>query len=111
MISTKLTVPIHNINERLNFSTLWHLQHQLVYGLRKLGNIKFPSGQPRQLHPIKRGCYILSNEAFTFFSIKEWKDPEEIGGYYKITVTEITEMEQRTEEKMEGQEIEERDLQ
>ena len=42
--------------------------------------------------------YILLKEAFTLFSSKKWRDPEEIGEYYKISVTEIIETEQQTEE-------------
>ena len=90
MVGGKLTVPINKIHKRPTFSTLWHFQHQLVDGLRKVGNVKPPlDGQ---------SGYILSKYAFSLFSSKWRRDPEEVGEYYKIPVTPITEMEQQTEE-------------
>ena len=42
MVGAKPTGPIDKIHERPTFSTLWHLQLQLVNGLRKVGNANFP---------------------------------------------------------------------
>ena len=42
MVRTKPTGPIDKIHERPTFSTLWHLQLQLVGGLHKVVNFKFP---------------------------------------------------------------------
>ena len=41
MVGAKLTSPIDKIHEQPTFSTLWHLQLQLVDGLRKVGNGQF----------------------------------------------------------------------
>ena len=41
MVSANTTVPIDKIHEHLKFSTLWHLQSQIVDGLCKVGNVKF----------------------------------------------------------------------
>ena len=42
MVGVKPTGPIDKIHERPTFSTLWHLQRQLVDRLRKVGNVKSP---------------------------------------------------------------------
>ena len=90
MIGAKLAGPINKIHERPTFSNLWHLRRHLVDGLQKLGKFKFYLGG--------HDGYILLKEAFALFSNKEWKDPKEVGEYYKIPVTAITETEQKTEE-------------
>ena len=73
MASAKLTGPINKINERPNFSTLWYLHRQLVYGLRTVGNFKFPLDG--------HAGYILLKNSFALFLSKEWRYPEEIGEY------------------------------
>ena len=88
MVGAKPTGPIDKIHERPTFSTLWHLQRQLVSRLRKVGNVKFPLDG--------HSGYILLKEAYTLFSSKYWKDPKEFGKYYKMPVTAITETKQRT---------------
>ena len=103
MVGAKPTGPTDKIHERPTFSTVCHLQIQLVDGLRKLVNFKFPLDS-------HSGC-ILLKEAFSLFSSKEWKDPEEVDEYYGIPVTAIIEIEQQTKEKVEGQKREERDFQ
>ena len=90
MVDTKPTRPTEKIHKHPTFINLWKLQLQLVYGLRKLGNVKF-------LLESHAG-YIWSKYAFTLFSSKEWKDPKEVGEYYEIPATAITETEQRTKE-------------
>ena len=90
MVGVKPTDPIDNIHKRPNLSTIWHPQCHILYGLRKVGNFNFPlDGQ---------AGYILSKEAFTFFSSKERRYPGEVGEYYEIPTTPITETEQQTEE-------------
>ena len=42
IVSAKPTGPIENIHERPKFSTLWHLQLQIVDRIRKVGKFKFP---------------------------------------------------------------------
>ena len=42
MVGAKPTGPIDNIHECPAFITLWHLQHQLVDGIRKVVNVKSP---------------------------------------------------------------------
>ena len=90
MVGADPTGPIDKIHERPTFSTLWHLQCQIVDGLLKVGNVQFPlDGQ---------SGYILSKETFDLFLRKEWRDPEEVGKYYKICATVIIETEQRTKD-------------
>ena len=90
MVVAKPTGPIYKIHELPTFIILCNLQRQLVDGLCKVGNFKF-------LLDVHAGC-ILSKEAFVLFLIKECRDPGEVGKYYKIPVTSITETEQITEE-------------
>ena len=90
MFGANLTGPINKIDERLTFSILWHLQIQLVNGLRKIGSVQFPL----EIH----AGYILLMEDFVLFSSKDWIYPGEAGKYYKIPVTEIIETEQGMEE-------------
>ena len=90
MVGAKPTIPIDKIHWCSTFSTLWHLQRKIINEIRKLGNVKYPLDG--------HAGYILLKDAFTLFSSKEWKDPEEVGEYYKIPITTITETEQITEE-------------
>ena len=90
MLGAKLTGPINKIHKRPTFSTLWNIQHHIIDGLRKIGNFKLPLDG--------HVGYILSKEAFSLLSSKEWRDPEEVGEYYEIPSTTITETEQRTKE-------------
>ena len=83
MVGTNPTGPIDKIHERLTFSTLWHIQRNLFNGLHKVENVKFPLGG--------HAGYILSKEAFVLFLSKYWKDPKEVGEYYIISVTAISE--------------------
>ena len=62
MVGAKPTGPIDKIHKRPTFSTLWHLQCQIVDVLRKVGNVKFPLDG--------HAGYILSKEACVLFSIK-----------------------------------------
>ena len=83
MVGAKPTSPIDKIHECPTFITLCHLQRQLVERLRKVGNFKFSLDS--------HAGYIWLKEAFALFSIKEWKDPEEVGEYYKILIAVDTE--------------------
>ena len=85
MVGAKLTGPIDKIHERPTFSTLCHLQNQISGGLRRVGNSKYPLDG--------HVGYILLKWAFSLFYSKSWRDPEELGEYYKIPVTAITETE------------------
>ena len=71
MVGAKPTGPTDKIHERPTFSTVCHLQIQLVDGLRKLVNFKFPLDS-------HSGC-ILLKEAFSLFSSKECRYPKEVG--------------------------------
>ena len=88
MVGAKPTGPIEKIHERPTFSTLRHLQCQIVSRLRKVEKVKF--------HLDGHSGYILSKEASTLFSSKDWKDPKEFGKYYEIPVTAIIETKQIT---------------
>ena len=83
MVITKPARTIDNIHKRPAFSTLWHLQCQIVYGLGKVVNSKFSLDVCDSNRLLK--------EAFSFFLSKEWKDCEEVGKYCKIPVTAIIE--------------------
>ena len=90
MVSVKPTGPIDNTRKRPIFSTLWHLQHQLIDGKLKLGNVKFTLDG--------HAGYILSKETLTLFLSKEWREPEEVGDYDGIPIRDITYKKQQTEE-------------
>ena len=75
MVIAKLTGPIDKIHERPTFSTLCHLQIQIVNDLRKVGNVKFPLDG--------HAGYTLPKEAFALFSGKEWRYLEEVEGITK----------------------------
>ena len=62
MVGAKLTGPSDNIHKRHAFSTLWHIQRQLVDGICKVGNVKLTLDG--------HAGYILSKEAFTLFLSK-----------------------------------------
>ena len=62
MVGAKLTGPIDKIHKRPTFSNQWHLQRQLVYGMRKVGNVM----SSLYVHT----GYILSKEDFALFSSK-----------------------------------------
>ena len=62
MVGAKLTGPIDKIHERPTFITLWQLQHQLVVGLRKVGNSQFSMDSS--------AGYIISKGSFSIFSSK-----------------------------------------
>ena len=62
MVGANPTGPIDKIKERPKLSSIWHLQYQLVDGVKKVGNVQFPLDG----HVI----YILSKEAFSLFYIK-----------------------------------------
>ena len=59
LIGAKPVGPIDPIHERPNFSSLWHLQQQLVEGLRKVTNTAYPN--------YGHSGYILSREAFALY--------------------------------------------
>ena len=90
LVRAKPVGPIETIHERPTFSSLWHLQQQLVEGLRKVTNTAYPNdGHSR---------YILSKEAFALYSTKEWMEPSDVRECFEIPLSSITETEQRTEE-------------
>ena len=63
LVGAKPVGPIDPIHKRPTFSSLWHLQQQLVEGLRKVTNTAYPNdGQ---------SGYILSREVFALYSTKE----------------------------------------
>ena len=70
MVSAELTRPLDKIHEPLIFSTLWHLQRQLVDNLHKLGNVKSPLDN--------HVGYIVSKEAFGLFLSTESRDTKEV---------------------------------
>ena len=71
LVGAKPVGPINLIHERPNFSSLWHLQQQLVEGLQKVTNTAYPNDGHLG--------YILSQEAFALYLTKEWQEPEDAG--------------------------------
>ena len=91
LVGAKPVGPINPIHDHPIFSSLWHLQQQLVEGLRKVTNTAYINdGHSR---------YILSRETFALYSTKEWKEPADGGECLEIPPSSITETEQRTDEK------------
>ena len=88
-VSTKPVGPIDPIHEGPIFSSLWHLQQQLVEVLSKVTNTAYPNNG--------HSGYILSKEAFSLYSTKEWIEPADVGECFEIPPSSITETEQRTE--------------
>ena len=62
LVSAKPVGPIDPIHERPTFSSLWHLQKQLVEGLRKVINTDYPNDG--------HSGYILYKEVFSLYSTK-----------------------------------------
>ena len=91
LVGAKPVGPIDHIHEHPTFSSLWHLQQQLVEGLRKVTNTAYPNDS--------HSGYILSKEAFAIYSTKEWIEPADVGECFEIPPSSITKTEQRTEEK------------
>ena len=73
MVGAKPTVHIDKIQKQPTFSTLWHLQLQLIDRLSKVWNGKLPLDG--------HAGYILLKFTFALFLSKEWKNPEEVGEY------------------------------
>jgi hypothetical protein len=84
--------PIDKIQGRPNFSSLWHLRQQLIAGTKKLKHTDHPT------HGYSG--YIMSKEEYALVSPFAWQDPVDVGEYFTIPVTAITETEQRTEDKI-----------
>ena len=91
LVGAKPVGPIDPIHERPTFSSLWHLQQQLVEGLRKVTNTAYQNDG--------HSGYILSKEAFALYSTKEWMEPADVGECFEIPPSSITETEQRIDEK------------
>ena len=76
LVGAKSVGPIDPIHERPTFSSLWHLQQQLVEGLRKVNNMAYPNDG--------HSGYILSQEAFALYLTKEWQEPADVGECFEI---------------------------
>ena len=59
--------------------------------LRKVTNTAYPNDG--------HSGYILSREAFSLYLTKEWQEPADVGKFFEIPPSSITETEQRTKEK------------
>jgi hypothetical protein len=84
--------PIDKIPGRPNFSSLWRLRQQLIAGLKKLKHTDHPT------HGYSG--YLLSKDEYALVSPFPWRDQIDVGEYFIIPVTAITETEQRTEDKI-----------
>ena len=91
LVGAKSVGPIDQIHERPTFSSLWHLQQQLVEGLRKVTNAAYTN--------YGHSGYILSRESFALYSTKECQEPADVGECFEIPPSSITDTEQRTDEK------------
>ena len=67
MVGTRPTDRIVKINKSPTFITLYNLQRQLVGGLQKVANAKYPL--------YGHAGYILLREVFSLFSNKKLTDP------------------------------------
>ena len=101
VVGAKPVGPIDPIHERPTFSSLWHLQQQLVEGLQKVINTAHPNDSHSE--------YILSREAFSLYSNKEWQEPSDVGECFEIPPSYITETEQRNDKKRWNLQKEKRD--
>jgi hypothetical protein len=84
--------PIEKIQGRPNFSNLWRLKQQLIAGTKKLKHTDHPT------HGYSG--YLMSTEEYALVSPYPWSDQADVGEYFVIPVTAITETEQRTEDKI-----------
>jgi hypothetical protein len=84
--------PINKIQGCPNFSSLWRLRQQFIAGRKKLKHTDHPT------HGYSG--YIMSMEEYALVSPYPWQDPRDIGKYFMIPITAITETEQRTEDKI-----------
>jgi hypothetical protein len=84
--------PIDKIQGRPNFSSIWRLLQQLIAGTKKLKHTDHPT------HGYSG--YIMSKEEHALVSAFTWQDQRDVGKYFIIPVTAITETEQRTEDKI-----------
>jgi hypothetical protein len=84
--------PIEKIQGRPNFSSIWRLRQQLIAGTKKLTHTDHPTHG--------HSGYIMSKEEYALVSPYRWRDPVDVGKYFVIPVTAITETEQRTEDKI-----------
>ena len=91
LVGAKPVGPIDPIHGRPTFSYLWHLQQQLVKGLRKVTNTPYPNDG--------HSGHILSKESFALYSTKELIEPADVGECFEIPPSSITKTEQRIEEK------------
>ena len=89
LVGAKPVGPIDPIYERPTFSSLWHLQQQLVEDLRKVTNTAYPNDG--------HSGYILSKEVFALYLTKKWIEPADAGECFEISPLSITETEQITE--------------
>ena len=76
LVGAKPVGPINPIHERPTFSSLWHLQQQLVEGLRKVTITAYPNDG--------HSGYILYKEAFALYSTKELMESADVGECFKI---------------------------
>jgi hypothetical protein len=88
-VTTILNI-IRPIPGRPTFRGLWHLSQTLSECLGKLGHPVHPN--------FGFAGYMMAPEAFALYSQTGWKDPPDVGEYFQIPSTAITETEQKSEE-------------
>ena len=82
LVGAKPVGPINPIHEPPTFSSLWHLQQQLVEVLQKVTNTAYPNDG--------HSGYILSREVFSLYSTKEWMEPADDAECFEIPLSSIT---------------------
>jgi hypothetical protein len=81
---------IRPIQGRPTFRGLWHLSQALSECLGKLGH---------PIHPeFGFAGYMMTPEAYALYSQTEWRNPPDVGEYFQVPTTAITETEQKSEE-------------
>jgi hypothetical protein len=88
-VTTILNI-IRPIPGRPTFRGLWHLSQTLSECLGKLGHPVHPN--------FGFAGYMMAPEAFALYSQTGWRDPPDVGEYFQIPSTAITETEQKSEE-------------
>ena len=88
---TVILNPIQSIPQRLTFRGLWHLVQHLSECLGKITHPKHPNEG--------FAGYMMAAAAFALYSTTPWDDPKDVGEYLEIPMLDITETEQKTEER------------
>ena len=75
---------------RTTFFTLWQLYQELQECLGKMDQPDNPyEGYPR---------YMMTQAAYALYSTNKWQDPADVGNYFIVPTTTITDADQKLKE-------------